>query len=161
MIQILFVFLCYTALLALGKVVFVLYVGGYTFAETIQVMAHGLPMDMTMAGYLTVVPALLTIALLWTDPHWKQAPAWTLCPPRSGAVPTKTTAILRIAVKTYFWISSALITFGVVLNACLYCVASSKKTKSLNSANSLRSSQPKTGKVSKNLCRKATYRTKN
>lgn len=120
MIQILFVFLCYTALLALGKVVFVLYVGGYTFAETIQVMAHGLPMDMTMAGYLTVVPALLTIALLWTDPHWKQAPAWTLCPPRSGAVPTKATAILRIAVKTYFWISSALITFGVVLNACLY-----------------------------------------
>jgi len=120
MLQIIFVFLCYTALLSLGKVVFVLYVGGYSFVETLQVMWHGLPMDMTMAGYLTVLPALLTIALLWVDPHWKNASALTLGPPRSGVRPTKATFALRMAVKTYFWISAALITFGAVLNAALY-----------------------------------------
>lgn len=120
MVQILFVFLCYAALLALGKAVFVIYVGGYTFTETLQVMVHGLPMDMTIAGYLTIIPALLTIALLWIDPHWKNAPAWALNPPRSGMEPTGATSAVRMAVKIYFWISAALITFGVVLNAALY-----------------------------------------
>lgn len=120
MLQIVFVFLCYTALLALGKVIFVLFVGGYSFAETLQAMWHGLPMDMTMAGYFTIIPALITIALLWTDSHWKNAPAWSINPPRSGKSPDKATKILRIVLKVYFWITSIILVFGVVLNAALY-----------------------------------------
>ncbi|MCM1451489.1 MAG: sulfatase-like hydrolase/transferase [Clostridium sp.] len=120
MVQILFIFLCYTALLALGKAVFVLYVGGYAFGDLTQAIWHGLAMDMTMAGYFTVIPALLLIALQWADPHWKDAPAWSINPPRDGSKPTKAVAALRMAMKAYFWITAAIITFGVVLNAALY-----------------------------------------
>lgn len=120
MAQLLFVFLCYTALLAIGKVIFVVYVGGYSLAETMQVIGHGLPMDMTMAGYLTVIPALLTIAMRWADPQLNDAPAWRLKTIPAGAPANKATKALRIVVNAYFWLTASLVTFGVMLNAALY-----------------------------------------
>ncbi len=120
MVQILFVFLCYAALLAFGKVIFVLSVGGYTAAETLQAIGHGLPMDMTMAGYFTVIPALLAIALQWADPQLKSAKPWQLHPIPHSAYPTKAAKALNIAAKAYFWLTAGIIAIGIVLNAALY-----------------------------------------
>jgi len=36
------------------------------FSDYMDIIIHGLPMDCTVAGYLTVIPALLTLAQLWT-----------------------------------------------------------------------------------------------
>ncbi|MCD8555066.1 MAG: sulfatase-like hydrolase/transferase [Bacteroides graminisolvens] len=41
-------------------------------ADYIQVMLHGLPLDLSIAGYLSVIPALLQIVSLWLLPHFAQ-----------------------------------------------------------------------------------------
>ena len=38
-----------------------------SWTEWFSVMWHGLPLDFSMAGYLTVIPGLLLIASAWTD----------------------------------------------------------------------------------------------
>lgn len=40
--------------------------GQITIADWIAVIWHGLPMDCTMGGYLTIIPALLSIVAVWT-----------------------------------------------------------------------------------------------
>ncbi len=54
------------ALMLVLKVGFMLSVGGYSLAEMWQVLRHGFSMDCTVAGYFTIIPALLTIASVWT-----------------------------------------------------------------------------------------------
>lgn len=39
---------------------------GIPFSEWLRVMWHGLPLDLSLAGYLTAVPALLTVVSAWT-----------------------------------------------------------------------------------------------
>ena len=41
-------------------------------ADYLQVMLHGLPLDLSIAGYLSVIPALLQIVSLWLLPHFAQ-----------------------------------------------------------------------------------------
>lgn len=41
-----------------------------SFADYLSVIWHGLPMDCSIAGYLTVIPALIIIGQLWTAGRW-------------------------------------------------------------------------------------------
>ncbi|SBV96640.1 LTA synthase family protein [uncultured Dysgonomonas sp.] len=42
--------------------------GGITSSEIFQVLYHGLPLDMSMSGYLTAIPALILISSIWIEP---------------------------------------------------------------------------------------------
>lgn len=66
-------FLCYVvtvAIFVIEKVLFMLlypgHYAGVSLAERLSVLSHGLPMDLSVAGYLTIIPALLIIASVWT-----------------------------------------------------------------------------------------------
>ncbi len=39
---------------------------GVPFSEWMKVMWHGLPLDLSLSGYLTAIPALITVASAWT-----------------------------------------------------------------------------------------------
>lgn len=41
--------------------------GNISVSDWFSVIIHGLPMDCSMAGYMTILPALFTIANIWTD----------------------------------------------------------------------------------------------
>ena len=41
-----------------------------SFTDYLQAIVHGLPMDCSIAGYLTVIPGLLIIGELWTARKW-------------------------------------------------------------------------------------------
>lgn len=43
--------------------------GGITSSEIFQVLYHGLPLDMSMSGYLTAIPALILISSIWIEPN--------------------------------------------------------------------------------------------
>ena len=67
-------FLCYVvtvAIFVIEKVLFMLaypdIYAGVGFSDRLSVITHGLPMDFSVAGYLTVVPALLVIARVWSS----------------------------------------------------------------------------------------------
>lgn len=67
-------FLCYVvtvAIFVIEKVLFMLaypdIYAGVGFSDRLSVITHGLPMDFSVAGYLTVVPALLVIARVWNS----------------------------------------------------------------------------------------------
>lgn len=62
-------FLVTVVLMALQKPVFLAWhaaaAGGATFGEWCQVVFNGLRLDMTVAGYITVLPILVTLLSLW------------------------------------------------------------------------------------------------
>jgi phosphoglycerol transferase MdoB-like AlkP superfamily enzyme len=66
---ILAVFVAWLPVLAIQKPVFMLYhqalAGGCTFADWLNVVLHGLILDCTIAGYLTVVPLLCVLVSVW------------------------------------------------------------------------------------------------
>ena len=41
-----------------------------TMLEWLQVMLHGLPLDLSMSGYLTVIPGLMLMVSFWKDGNW-------------------------------------------------------------------------------------------
>ena len=43
---------------------------GCSIIDGLRVMLHGLKLDATMAGYLTVVPWLLTLISVWRPGRW-------------------------------------------------------------------------------------------
>lgn len=91
-------FAVYTCIFVLVKPVFMLAYGNdASAADFFAVMWHGLAMDMSMAGYLCVLPALLLIAGIW--------------------LPRKE---LTIALKTYLAIIAALLAAIIVLDLVLY-----------------------------------------
>lgn len=63
------VFLSWITVFAIQKPFFLWYnhalASQYSFADFLQVIGHGLKLDATMAGYLTVFPLLLTIVSVW------------------------------------------------------------------------------------------------
>ena len=70
--RVLFLFACFITFIlvfALQKPVFMLYNhasgGGLSISDYLQVMVHGLQLDATVAGYLTVIPLLLTLLSVW------------------------------------------------------------------------------------------------
>lgn len=70
---------------------------GVPFSEWLKVMWHGLPLDLSLAGYLTAIPALITVAS-----------AWTVSP------------LIRKIMSCYFWVVSFLIAIVFVLDTNLY-----------------------------------------
>ena len=65
------VFAATTLLMALQKPVFLLFHAAQaaesTMAERLLVLWHGLSLDMTVAGYVTALPLLATLASLWVS----------------------------------------------------------------------------------------------
>lgn len=97
-VSLLALFAVYTCIFVLVKPVFMLAYGSdASAADFFAVMWHGLAMDMSMAGYLCVLPALLLIAGIWL--------------PRKG---------LAIVLKTYLAIIAALLAAIIVLDLVLY-----------------------------------------
>lgn len=68
-ILLLSVFVYFIFIFCLGKTAFTLIHaslgGGVSFSDLMQVLYHGLPLDMSMSGYLTIIPALFIIASIW------------------------------------------------------------------------------------------------
>ena len=67
------------------------------FTELPAVIWHGLPLDLSMAGYLSVIPGLLSIAVVWLERD-----------------------LVKPIMNIYFIIASLFITCSFVLNASLY-----------------------------------------
>ena len=65
--------------------------------DFLQVIAHGLLLDCTVAGYLTALPLFLTLASVWIPGEW-----------------------LRKTLKVYFLIASLLISIIFVADVALY-----------------------------------------
>ena len=68
-----------------------------SFSSALEVMWHGLPLDLSMAGYFTVIPALLLIASIWMRKE-----------------------IIRPILNAYFLLAAFLMSFCFVLNIVLY-----------------------------------------
>ncbi len=70
------VYLLWLLIFVLQKPLFMLYYrklyDGCGIDTVFSVMLHGLPLDLSMAGYLTAVPALLLIVSAWTIGKWLQ-----------------------------------------------------------------------------------------
>lgn len=66
---ILYTFIAWIAIFSIQKVLFLLYhhdlASNHSFVENLQVIFYGLKLDATMAGYLTVIPLLLTLVSIW------------------------------------------------------------------------------------------------
>lgn len=60
----------YLLIFIISKPVFMAFytnlMGDISFKDWLSVISHGVPMDCSMSGYLTIIPALLTIANLWS-----------------------------------------------------------------------------------------------
>lgn len=67
------------------------------FTELPAVIWHGLPLDLSMAGYLSVIPGLLSIAVVWLKRE-----------------------LVKPIMNIYFIIASFFITCSFLLNASLY-----------------------------------------
>ena len=67
------------------------------FTELPAVIWHGLPLDLSMAGYLTVIPGFLSIAVVWLKRD-----------------------LVKPIMNIYFIIASLFITCSFLLNASLY-----------------------------------------
>ena len=70
---------------------------GCSPADYLQVIAHGLLLDSTVAGYLTALPLFLTLASVWIPGEW-----------------------LRRVLKGYFVLVSILISAIFVVDVALY-----------------------------------------
>lgn len=97
-------FAAWTLLFVLQKPVFLLTYGG-GLSDVLPVMGHGLPLDLSMAGYLTVVPALL---LLLSD-----------LPVAAFRSPSAL-ARWRWALAGYFGFASVVVALSFVANIGLY-----------------------------------------
>ncbi|WP_303014890.1 LTA synthase family protein [uncultured Bacteroides sp.] len=70
-IQFLITYFLFVLLFTLQKPIFMVYYhdlyNDVSFGDYFRVMWHGLPLDLSLAGYLTAIPGLLLIASAWTD----------------------------------------------------------------------------------------------
>lgn len=97
LIRIIGTFIICTLFMIFSKILFTTIVGGYTLSQLYQIIVHGLSMDMTIAGYVTVLPAIISVFLFLRPCH-----------------------ALEIIIKIYFGAISFLIALGVLSNAALY-----------------------------------------
>lgn len=99
-VKFILIFLVLTALFVVQKPIFMsVYAGriGAGWLDWLAVPMHGLPMDLCVAGYLTVVPGLLTAAQLLTARRWP-----------------------RVAMQVYLGLVAALISAVFCLDIVLY-----------------------------------------
>ena len=70
-IQFLTTYFLFVLLFALQKPIFMVYYRelyiNASLGDYFRVMWYGLPLDLSLAGYLTAIPGLLLIASAWTD----------------------------------------------------------------------------------------------
>ncbi|MEG1723567.1 MAG: sulfatase-like hydrolase/transferase [Bacteroidales bacterium] len=68
------IYLGFVGIFALQKPLFMLYhlslYKGDTAAEWLKVIYHGLPLDFSMAGYLTIIPVLIILVSVWKEGSW-------------------------------------------------------------------------------------------
>ena len=91
----------FTAISVILKPVFMLYnhsaFKDCNFSDYVAVIWHGLPMDMSVAGYFTIIPALLAFISIWLHP-----------------------ALIRCLHKTYLLIASLVLSVVHCTDAVLY-----------------------------------------
>lgn len=67
-------FFYFILLFFVGKILFALIHaslgGGVASKDILDILYHGLPLDMSMSGYLTVIPALMLVASIWFKPKF-------------------------------------------------------------------------------------------
>ena len=102
--RVLFLFACFITFIlvfALQKPVFMLYNhasgGGLSISDYLQVMVHGLQLYATVAGYLTVIPLLLTLLSVWIPGRY-----------------------ITFILKGYFFIVACIISLIFVVDIALY-----------------------------------------
>jgi len=102
--RVLFLFACFITFIlvfALQKPVFMLYNhasgGGLSVSDYLQVVVHGLQLDATVAGYLTVLPLLLTLLSVWIPGRY-----------------------ITFILKGYFFIVACIISLIFVVDIALY-----------------------------------------
>ena len=65
------VFVFFILVFALQKIFFILMHGrvneGVSMVDLLQILVHGLPIDMSVSGYLTVIPAFLILTSVWVQ----------------------------------------------------------------------------------------------
>ena len=95
------IFVAWLLIFAIQKPLFMAWYHGLyadtSWTDWLAVMWHGLKLDASMAGYLTIIPGLLLIAGIWTRRSW-----------------------VRISMKTYFIIASALVAIIFIADMALY-----------------------------------------
>ncbi len=68
------IFFYFVLIFLIGKVAFALIHsslgGGVSAADIYQVLYHGLPLDLSMSGYFTAIPALMLILSIWLRPQY-------------------------------------------------------------------------------------------
>ena len=68
------IFFYFVLIFFIGKVAFTLIHsslgGGVSAFDVYQVLYHGLPLDLSMSGYFTAIPALILILSIWFDPKY-------------------------------------------------------------------------------------------
>lgn len=68
------IFFYFILIFLIGKTAFMLIHcsigGGVAASDIFTVLYHGLPLDLSMSGYLTVIPALILIASIWVKPKF-------------------------------------------------------------------------------------------
>lgn len=74
--RLILIYLSLTLLFVVAKPVFMLcnadIYSPYSFGTLCSTMLHGLRMDLSMAGYLTAIPAFMLIAGIWTRRKWPE-----------------------------------------------------------------------------------------
>lgn len=94
-------FVLWVLVFALQKPMFMAYYhklySGASITDWLSVIWHGLPLDFSMAGYLTAIPALLLIISVWTTASW-----------------------LRKSARLYFLIMALLVAIIFVVDLGLY-----------------------------------------
>lgn len=67
------IFFYFVLIFLLGKIAFALIHssigGGISAQDILDILYHGLPLDLSMSGYLTALPALILIASIWLHPR--------------------------------------------------------------------------------------------
>ncbi|MDE6207310.1 MAG: LTA synthase family protein [Muribaculaceae bacterium] len=100
-IRLILTFIFFTAVCVLAKVAFMAVhwtlLGIDGVGDMCAVIGHGLSMDMSVAGYLTAIPALLIIAMLCTDRQWP-----------------------RLAMRVYMAVAAVLLSMIFILDTVLY-----------------------------------------
>lgn len=121
-IQFLTTYFLFVLLFVLQKPIFMVYYhelyNDVSFGNYFSVMWHGLPLDLSLAGYLTAIPGLILIASAWTQ-----------------------SSILRHIRQVYFGLIAFIMACIFIIDLGLYGFGDSAWTPPLFSTSSLR---PKT-----------------
>ncbi len=74
MIKKIILYFSFVLLFAVWKPIFMLYhwdlYGAYPLGDWLAVVWHGLPHDLTVAGYFSIIPFLLTVVQVWVPGRW-------------------------------------------------------------------------------------------